>query len=43
MGKATFFEGEYPDVGSQFVVKWNDPNLNIEWPSNNPIVYDRDR
>ena len=37
------FEGTYPDVGNQFVVKWNDPNLNIEWPSDNPIVYDRDR
>ena len=37
------FEGTYPDVGNQFVIKWNDPNLKIEWPSDNPIVYDRDR
>ena len=37
------FEGTYPDVGNQFVVKWNDPSLNIEWSSDNPIVYDRDR
>ena len=37
------YEGEYNDVGDQFVVKWNDPRLDVEWPVNNPIIYGRDR
>tara|TARA_R100000995_G_C3483642_1_gene125653 strand:- start:1206 stop:1682 length:477 start_codon:yes stop_codon:yes gene_type:complete len=36
------YSGEYYDVDKQFVVKWDDVNLNIEWPSNNPILYGRD-
>lgn len=36
------YTGAYPDVDSQFTVKWNDPRLNINWPHNNPILQDRD-
>ena len=46
--EATFFykwsyPGEYPDVESQFTLKWNDPNINIHWPSDNPILSKRDK
>ena len=37
------YEGEYPDVGDQFTIKWNDPTLNIDWPIDNPILQERDR
>lgn len=37
------YVGEYNDVDQQFVVKWNDPRLDVEWPIDNPIIYDRDR
>jgi dTDP-4-dehydrorhamnose 3,5-epimerase len=38
-----FYEGEYVDENKQGVVKWNDPNFNIEWPSDAPILQKRDR
>lgn len=38
-----FYEGEYVDESSQKVVKWNDPRFNIEWPSDNPILQNRDK
>ena len=46
--EATFFykwsyPGDYPDVESQFTLKWNDPNINIHWPNNNPILSKRDK
>lgn len=46
--EATFFykwsyPGDYPDVESQFTLKWNDPNINIHWPSDNPILSKRDK
>jgi dTDP-4-dehydrorhamnose 3,5-epimerase len=28
---------------SQFTLKWNDPELNIFWPINNPILSQRDK
>jgi dTDP-4-dehydrorhamnose 3,5-epimerase len=37
------YKGEYFDVGQQFVVKWNDTRLDIKWPTNNPILQDRDK
>ena len=37
------YPGKYPDVEDQFTLKWNDPNLGIEWPIDNPILQGRDR
>ena len=36
------YEGEYIDADQQFTVPWNDPRLKINWPSNNPILSERD-
>ena len=30
------------DRKSQFTINWNDPNLNIKWPTNKPILSERD-
>ncbi|PHR45599.1 MAG: dTDP-4-dehydrorhamnose 3,5-epimerase [Fluviicola sp.] len=35
--------GEYLDAEDQFTLKWNDPELGIEWPNNNPILSNRDK
>ena len=37
------YEGEYPDVGDQFTIKWDDPKINIDWPVDNPILSKRDK
>ena len=37
------YPGEYLDAEDQFSVKWNDPNIGIKWPHNNPILSDRDK
>lgn len=37
------YEGEYFDAADQFSVKWNDPNIGINWPTDNPILSDRDK
>ena len=37
------YSGDYFDVDEQFTIKWNDSDLNIDWPSNTPILYSRDR
>ena len=37
------YEGEYPDVQEQFSIKWNDPIIDIDWPSDNPILSKRDK
>jgi dTDP-4-dehydrorhamnose 3,5-epimerase len=37
------YEGKYPDVDDQFTIKWNDPELDIEWPIDNPILQKRDK
>ena len=37
------YSGKYPDVGDQFIIKWNDKRLNIDWPITNPILQQRDR
>ena len=37
------YDGEYIDAESQFSIKWNDERINIDWPTNNPILSGRDR
>jgi dTDP-4-dehydrorhamnose 3,5-epimerase len=37
------YEGDYPDVDEQFSLRWDDPKLNIEWPTQTPILSDRDK
>lgn len=38
-----FYSGEYIDENRQGVVKYNDPEFNIEWPTQTPILQKRDR
>ena len=37
------YEGGYIDYEDQFTIPWNDPRININWPSDNPILSDRDK
>lgn len=37
------YDGKYKDFDSQFSYKWNDPDLGIKWPCDNPILSKRDR
>lgn len=37
------YKGNYVDVDSQGVIKWNDERFNMEWPTDNPIMSERDR
>ena len=37
------YEGEYLDAEEQFSLKWNDPRIGIEWPTDNPILSERDK
>lgn len=37
------YHGEYPDVQDQFTIKWNDAELNIDWPTTEPILQQRDK
>jgi|TARA_R110001583_G_scaffold72898_3_gene203526 dTDP-4-dehydrorhamnose 3,5-epimerase len=37
------YEGNYPDVDQQFTIPWNDKDLNINWPIQNPILSNRDK
>jgi dTDP-4-dehydrorhamnose 3,5-epimerase len=41
-GYNLFYQGNFVDVESQSVVKWNDPRFNMEWPTKNPILSKRD-
>jgi len=36
------YEGEYIDADDQFTIAWNDPRLNINWPTKDPILSNRD-
>jgi len=36
------YQGDYVDADEQFTVTWDDPRINIDWPSNNPILSERD-
>lgn len=38
-----FYKDGYVDADEQGVVKWNDPEYQIEWPTKNPILQKRDR
>ena len=37
------YKGEYVDSIDHGVVKWNDPEFQIEWPTNNPILQKKDK
>lgn len=36
------YEGEYVDAKDQFTFAWNDQRINIDWPTQNPILSERD-
>ena len=36
------YKGSYVDADDQFTFAWNDPRIGINWPTNNPILSDRD-
>ena len=38
-----FYDGKYIDADEQGVVKWNDPEFQMEWPTTTPILQKRDR
>lgn len=38
-----FYNGEYIDANEQGVIKWNDSRFNIEWPTDNPVLQNRDK
>ena len=38
-----FYKDGYVDADEQGVVKWNDPEYQMEWPTTNPILQKRDR
>jgi dTDP-4-dehydrorhamnose 3,5-epimerase len=37
------YPGEYLDAEDQFSIKWNNPEIAIHWPTNNPILSNRDK
>jgi len=37
------YHGEYLDAKDQYTVRWNSPEIDIDWPSNNPLLQDRDK
>ena len=37
------YGGKYTDVDNQFTLKWNNPNIGINWPIDNPILSERDK
>ncbi len=37
------YEGEYADAKDQFTLKWDDPNIGVKWPIENPILSERDK
>ena len=38
-----FYKGEFVEENKQGVIKWNDPEFQIEWPTDTPILQKRDR
>jgi dTDP-4-dehydrorhamnose 3,5-epimerase len=36
------YDGNYPDVGEQISINYNDPTLNIDWPIKTPVLSKRD-
>ena len=37
------YKGDYLDADCQFSLKWNDPSIDIDWPTMDPILSDRDK
>tara|TARA_R110000824_G_scaffold197460_3_gene380998 strand:+ start:264 stop:746 length:483 start_codon:yes stop_codon:yes gene_type:complete len=37
------YPGDYPDVDQQFTIKWDDPKIDINWPTKDPILQLRDK
>ncbi len=37
------YPNEYPDTDDQFTIPWDDPVVNISWPTTHPIIQDRDK
>ena len=38
-----FYKDDYVDSTEQGVIKWNDSRFNMEWPTDNPILQNRDK
>ena len=36
------YNGKYADAEDQFTYAWNDERIGIDWPTNNPILSERD-
>jgi len=36
------YDGDYIDADEQFTLEWNDSRVSIDWPTDNPILSDRD-
>jgi len=37
------YTGSYIDADQQFSCKWDDPKFNIKWPTNDPLLSQRDK
>lgn len=37
------YHGGYIDADEQMTFRWNDPDLDIQWPCDNPILQSRDK
>jgi dTDP-4-dehydrorhamnose 3,5-epimerase len=37
------YQGEYLDAKDQFSVRWDDSRFGIEWPTDTPVLSDRDK
>ena len=37
------YKGSYFDQSKQFSIRWNDPKINIKWPTRKPILSKRDK
>jgi dTDP-4-dehydrorhamnose 3,5-epimerase len=38
-----FYKDGYVDSADHGVIKWNDPEFQIEWPTDNPILQSKDK
>lgn len=36
------YTGEYIDAGEQMTLRWDDPELDIDWPCSEPVLQERD-
>ena len=37
------YDGDYIDADEQFSFKWDDPKININWPTKEPVLSERDK